>query len=611
MARQDASPAALSFRDPSFTAQANGRAKPSPASPADDLDTLDAFDDINSQEILDLVLHEERQFATQQQQQQQADSAPSPVSANTPAARGNLYPRLAAHIPVQPASAAAAAAASSSLASEGGDELAMLRSENRRLRAEQAGLRAQMATREGEVRIVREHLARTEIDNTKLQEQVAARIALADSARVEAEQRLRREVDRLATALAFQQHDASTAAVQRTPARKAAQQPQKKAAPRGDARFPTAEDFAATPTATATATVSAAPADPPGDEDAGLLAMVADLGPSSGSLAAAALALSQIVRHPADSSATLALFTTHVLTPLHPDSGAEHGQRSAAVHLMLRALDGLPGFRDAWRRALVEDPEAVDVLGAALRGSVEHAGQGDSAAGELAGLLARLLGRLVGLCKDGSVAAGVWRSARVLSLAPLVASPHMPLQGVHGLLQLACKLSATILSAGHPLELERFLLASLGRLRLALVRGEPGAVSAEHMFLVLLASVMTGEASVVLINQMHGFARALVLWFVQEHRALSLAVHGGAGERVRMFVQYAMCLKVVLSEVGDVVELLGGEFDPAFFAFVAACTRLTVGERAFEHAPDIRELAADLLAYVVTEEQALSIQGLE
>ncbi|KAJ1722464.1 hypothetical protein LPJ53_003104 [Coemansia erecta] len=662
MARQDASAAALSFRDPSFTALVNARAKPSPASHDDELDSLDAFDDINSQEILDLVLHEEQQFATQQQQQQQMrqlDAVPSPSPARhaTPPARTNLYPRLAPHIPPtqQPPAPPCVAQSSSS------SELEHLRGENRRLRAEQAALQAQLVTRDGEVRIVREHLARTEIDNTQLQEQLAARIAAAAGAQMEAERRLQREVDRLQTALAFQQHDASTAAAAaagRTPARKPPQARDHEArtprlrASAGHAAFPTAEDFAATPTAAAAGPQDKPPV-LPDDTDAQLLAILTGLGarPADGAasaspgggLVAVALALARVVRCPDDDAAQLAAFSAHVRAllcrPLSSPSAssaepAELAQRAALVHLLLRALAGLPGFRRAWVGALGADEEAarvVDAMGAALRDGLGRAAAAsaeprDALAGELAGLLAQLLLRVVeqsgsskGSSGGGTLGSRVWRASNVLSLAGAVASPHVPLDSVMRLLQLVAALPDGLADAA-PAELERFLLACTGRLRLAFSRAEHGMVEAEHAFLVLLAAVMTGEASVALINGMQGFARALVAWFLDEHAALggcAPADATGVGPvavapgRVDMFVQYVMCLKVVLSEVGDVVELLGGEFDPAFFAFVAACTRLTLGERAFEACPEIRELAADLLAYVVTEDQALTIQSLE
>ncbi|KAJ2361556.1 hypothetical protein IW150_007215, partial [Coemansia sp. RSA 2607] len=350
---------------------------------ADDLD-FDSLDAINSQEILDLVLHEERQFATQQQQHHYHQDHP-PTPTPPPVQRTNLYPRLTQHIPPTPSTPS-------------GDELQRLRAENTRLRAEHNALQAQLSTRDGEVRIVREHLARTEIDNTQLQEMLAARLAAAAKAQHDAERGLRAEIDRLATALAFHQHDAaaSAVAVSRTPARKP---PLTRRADhvKHDA-FPSLEDFSATPTAAAAGSASQTLVNSP-DDDIQLLAILTDIAdaqpdarPPFTGLVSVALALARAVRHP--SAPALSAFSQ--LTRSHLCAvPADHAQRSATVLLLHRAVNRLPGFRDAW----LSDPgtlAVIDVLCDVLRDGVKSAAAADNdVSGACAASAAQLLLRVV------------------------------------------------------------------------------------------------------------------------------------------------------------------------------------------------------------------------
>ncbi|KAJ1944306.1 hypothetical protein FBU59_002638, partial [Linderina macrospora] len=67
------------------------------------------------------------------------------------------------------------------------DDLERLRAENRQILAETEQLRSKLYTKEGEVRIVRENLARTEVENTNLQEQLANQVANVNTEQAKAQ----------------------------------------------------------------------------------------------------------------------------------------------------------------------------------------------------------------------------------------------------------------------------------------------------------------------------------------------------------------------------------------------------------------------------------------
>ncbi|KAJ1756602.1 hypothetical protein LPJ58_003682 [Coemansia sp. RSA 1591] len=193
--------------------------------------------------------------------------------------------------------------------------------------------------------------------------------------------------------------------------------------------------------------------------------------------------------------------------------------------------------------------------------------------------------------------------------------PHLtPGLHLHGLSAILDLLTALIQVSPHtwtllrdaPLHFESLLLSIIKRLRLAFSANEPRMLDTQRKFLVLIASaIVTHETdSKQLINTMHAFVRSLIQWFLDEYHALSGCVDK---KRMTVLCEHLKCLNVILSEVEDVVALLGGDCSPLFFAFVAATTRVTVGD-VFDS--DVCELAADLLAYVVTEEQAMDIQRL-
>ncbi|KAJ2793745.1 hypothetical protein H4S07_006959, partial [Coemansia furcata] len=190
------------------------------------------------------------------------------------------------------------------------------------------------------------------------------------------------------------------------------------------------------------------------------------------------------------------------------------------------------------------------------------------------------------------------------------------LLGVVGLLTTLIQVSSTTWCylCGNPNDFERLLLAIIRRLQAALLANDVLMLDGKRAFLVLIASaiVIHEDDTPALINSMRRFTTGMVQWFLEEHLSLTKSKRPvvDCERRVQVFFEYIKCLNVVLSEVKDVVTLLGGDSSPLFFGFVAACTRMTLGEGVFDGVASIRELAADLLAYVVTEDQAVSIQNL-
>ncbi|KAJ1647208.1 hypothetical protein LPJ64_001393 [Coemansia asiatica] len=582
--------------------------------------------------------------------------------------------RHSPYSPMQPMSAREGgdigidAPSSSSIA----EALEQLKVENARIRAESEQLRAQLYTKEGEVKIVRENLAKTEIDNTHLQERLANQIASSTSLHKELETKLREETERLKTELAFQQQEAQAAAMARTPvSNRSVASMQKKPArstkttsdivssnPASNAQrslasaYPSIEDFVSTPTAASTRSPQVVESaktipfpfeEPAKDEDAKaenteLLRILTDIAsqPSNtrfGFLVSVSIALSRAVRRPS----TEDLDSFHKLVCINlcnSDSDSANYEQSAAVlQLLLRATDTLSEFRSAWlldtsngqpRRA----GQVVLAISASLRKNImfsakidpDHRRSEAASCGSVIRLQCKLLLGILGLPSViDMINEETWPEINPFSLGNcLTLGLHM--DGLQGILELSAVLikeSSFVWTYLHQKsdEYETFLLGSVARLRLAFASEDRLMIDGEHGFLVLVATTMMGpeDASAALINRMKTFARTMVVWFLEEHQALtSNSQHPTADlqRRVQVFYQYVICLKVVLSEISDVVELLDGDYSPMFFAFVAACTRMTVGEGVFSGDPSIRELAADLLAYVVTEEQALSIQNL-
>ncbi|KAJ1829804.1 hypothetical protein LPJ56_000116 [Coemansia sp. RSA 2599] len=550
------------------------------------------------------------------------------------------------------------------------EELERLKMENARIRAESEQLRAQLYTKEGEVKIVRENLARTEIDNTHLQERLANQIASSTLLHKELETKLREEIERLRTELAFQQQEVQAAVMVKTPVSSRSMLGTQKTASRSAkahsvaspnpagsntrslaSTYPSIEDFVATPTAAGTsrppkaaepakamAMSSEEPARDEGakTENAELLRILTDIAsqPSNagfGFLVSVSVALSRAVRRPSNEG----LDSFHKLvcaSLLDTDiDSANHEQSAAVLQLLLRATDALPEFRSAWLLSAPKDqPKRADQVvlaaSAALRRNVMFASRiaaGDREAetcGSVIRLQCKLLLSIIGLPSMlDMINEKTWPDINPFVLGSCFTQGlHMDaLQGILDLAAVLVKESGFVWTflRQKPDEYEMFLLASVTRLRLAFSLDDRLMIDGEHGFLVLVATTMMGpeDASAALINRMKAFARTMVVWFLEEHQTLTSSRQHSTADmqrRIQVFRQYVICLKVVLSEISDVVELLDGDFSPTFFAFVAACTRMTVGESAFAGDPSIRELAADLLAYAVTEEQALSIQNL-
>ncbi|KAJ1736045.1 hypothetical protein LPJ61_000188 [Coemansia biformis] len=549
------------------------------------------------------------------------------------------------------------------------EELKRLREENIRMRADQDLLRAQLYTKEGEVKIVRENLTRTEIENTHLQERLANQIASSAASQAQVETGLKAEIERLRTELLFQQHEAKTVATPstKTPVRRPSARSVSTAgtpasfrgARSGSNGYPSIEDFNSTPVAPSSVPEStpsrasksqtrlklphdqAAAGSPDkrarqADETAAqLLKILAGIAkrPSAefGQLMLLAVQLSETARD--DRPCAIEAFHAQACAALGRASEAGRFELLEAVlRLLLQTIDSLPEIRDRWlldeagstaggpRRAL----RVVDVVCATLRTSVaaaaglRRASTGSAACGRAIAAHVELLLRVAAQQPAAALDRDVWGEFSPCELAAhFTAGLH--LRGLSAVLEL---LAALIQSSpatwsrlrGDPAQFERLLLSVLKRLRLAFVADEARILDSQRKLLVLVAAaILTHEEdSRMLINAMPQFAVALVRWFLDEHAALVGPRADGAaeGRRAGVFCELLKCLNVVLSEVADVAVLLGGDSSPLFFAFVAATTRMTFGEGPFVGQPDARELAADLLAFVVTEEQALAIQGL-
>ncbi|KAJ2806554.1 hypothetical protein H4R20_001646 [Coemansia guatemalensis] len=588
------------------------------------------------------------------------------------------------------------------------DEMRRLREENARMRAEHDSLRAQLYTKEGEVKIVRDNLAKTEIENTHLQERLANQISASTAAQEQAEKSLSAEIERLKTQLLFQQHEVQAATASQTPTRTATPRSVRAARSPSSGRkgaYPSFEEFMATPkqptrttsasalsktpqtstpqqrqktrpkhsaSATSNSPQSSTPLQRQKRQPEHVASVASPIGRASDieSQAAESAAgllemLTRIAQHPADAefgglmllavqlakaarapdSETISAFHAQACNMLdHLSRPSGHKQLESVVGLLLQAVD-LPAICSPWLLDMSQheiggsaDQENRTVVGGhyrlgqlctvlskALQADVaasvklRHGGRESAACGRAISAQVRLVVRLIGLQPAAALGNDVWAQFSVHSLAVHIA-PGLHLAGLSAVLELVTVLIQASPQAwqhlrDHPPRFEQLLVAALKRLRLAFARNESRMLDAHRKLLVLIASaiVTQEEDSRSLINATRQLTVALVRWFLDEHTTLTgtcnMPPHAEQ-KRVAVFCEHIKCLNVILSEVDDVVALLGGDESPLLFAFIAASTRMTFGERPFAGLPALQELAADLLAYVVTEDQALSIQDL-
>ncbi|KAJ2695215.1 hypothetical protein H4218_005299 [Coemansia sp. IMI 209128] len=354
-----------------------------------------------------------------------------------------------------------------------------------------------------------------------------------------------------------------------------------------------------------------------------------------GSLVSLSAQLSRAVRAPA--SRQLSTFHSMACDALVSSASKSGGfeQLGATVHLLLQAVNSLPEFRAAWLFGATEPPlssgaelscisQLSCAAGTALVGSIYTTAKMRTDSSESVvcsaaiGLLCQLLIRLIGLQPSAALSSEMWRGFNPSKLAQYFTRGLCldGLLGVVGLLTTLIQVSPTTWGylRGSPGDFERLLLAIMRRLQVASLANDALMLDGKRAFLVLIASaIVTHETDTpVLINSMRRFTMGMVQWFLDEHALLTRRRWAVADSerRVQVFFEYIKCLNVVLSEIKDVVVLLGGDNSPLFFGFVATCTRMTLGEGVFDGVAPIRELAGDLLAYVVTEDQAVSIQNL-
>ncbi|KAJ2494059.1 hypothetical protein IWW37_000137 [Coemansia sp. RSA 2050] len=554
------------------------------------------------------------------------------------------------------------------------------------MRAEAEQLRAQLYTKEGEVKIVRENLARTEMDNTHLQEQLINQQTGAMAHSRQQEKELQAEIERLRTELVFTQHEAKAEAMAKVQMTWTASTPRpvvaaarsgldvRGAALNGTLRngtsspttYPSVEDFMSVPKTlpksamaeTPTLAQSAHPLSSvssrfsersarSGDSSVNtdtstaalldILSGIAELPNAAGfgSLVSLSAQLSRAVRDPASKQlSTFHLMACDALVSSASKSGGFE-QLGATVHLLLQVISSLSEFRAAWLLGAAEPPlssgaeltcisQLSCAAGTALLDSIyatakmrTNSSEGVVCSAAIA-LLCQLLVRLIGLQPSAALGSEVWRGFDPSKLTQYF-TPGLCLDGllgVVGLLTTLIQVSPTTWGylRGNSGDFERLLLAIMRRLQVASLANDVLMLDGKRAFLVLIASaIVTHENDTpVLINSMRRFTVGMVQWFLEEHALLTRRkwVVADSERRVQVFFEYIKCLNVVLSEIKDVVVLLGGDNSPLFFGFVAACTRMTLGEGVLDGVAPIRELAADLLAYVVTEDQAASIQNL-
>ncbi|KAJ1994102.1 hypothetical protein GGI25_000861 [Coemansia spiralis] len=575
------------------------------------------------------------------------------------------------------------------------EEVERLRIENERMRTETEQLKVQLYTKEGEVRIVRENLARTEINNTHLQEQLANQISNSATEQKLAEKKLQGEIERLKTELFFQQQEAQVAAISvngnQTPhaagsTPRLAQRSHVEKENTNDAQinsktvdgYPSVQDFSSTPkmqSLTSKTIYEAMSSDSPTPygttqqsksyKDASLqaksqnslayetnivlfeiLQTIADQSSMGfSSLVALSIQLSNAIREPSrEQINAFQSSACDTISKLALDKS--YSQLTAVLMLLLRILSTLNGFCTMWildsklpeTTASIQDDAAMasvgsgqhrisqlcTVLRSSLQDSIQVASKMRSESSEstdcgmAVSLQSKLLARIISLQPAAALNDKAWSEFNLcLEIEPFL-TPSFDLNALLGILELVTTLVRVSTAAwgfihSAPREFEKLLLAIVRRLRIAFTEGNSLVLEGERSLLVLIASaIVTHEDDTpLIINAMKRFTVALVQWFIDEHKILtSKHLAANATRRLQVFFEYAKCLNVVLSEVDDVAELLGGDNSPLFYSFVAACTRMSIGESAFAGLTSMRDLAADLLAYVVTEEQALSIQNL-
>ncbi|KAJ1753792.1 hypothetical protein LPJ79_000079 [Coemansia sp. RSA 1821] len=487
------------------------------------------------------------------------------------------------------------------------EEIRRLKEENLRMQAESESLKAQLYTREGEVKIVRENLARTEIENTHLQERLANQISSATAAHKQAEASLTAEIERLRTELLFKQHEAKTG---QTPVRSSTPRTgnMRSSLSTGATAYPEIDDFMSTPRRTLTKTsLSSPPASIPKvssqqpKRDQGvstsehsyseatsplldILTSIAKL-PSTefSGLVRLASELPKAVRSPE----SIQGFHELACNMIHQISSANsHEQLEAVLQLLLQAIDRLPETRDLWLLNQNRLGQLSAVACQVLQMDVEAAAQlkrgsrQSMCCGRSIAATARLLVRLIGLQPTAALDSETWESFDLGAFARYL-MPSLTLHGLTGILELLTTLVQASPSVWKQLQskFEELMLALVKRLRLAFAQNEPQMLDSQHKFLVLIASaIVTHEKeSSKLINSSRRFTRALIQWFIDEHSAITNQ-RVADGKRVAVLCEHMRCLNVILSEADDVVALLDGDTSPTYYAFVAAATRITFGE---------------------------------
>ncbi|KAJ2898843.1 hypothetical protein IWW38_001223 [Coemansia aciculifera] len=582
------------------------------------------------------------------------------------------------------------------------DELVRLRAENERMRAETEQLRAQLYTKEGEVIIVRENLAKTEIDNTHLQEQLTNQITGAAARMQHFEKELKEEIERLKTELVFKEHEAKAEAMAKA---QLAQSARATSTPRSVASrsaidvsrgvagqpsgtqfsggtlspitYPSMEDFMSLPKPLPRSAGPATPTMTPGsarplsigskfsDKGAGhggrgnahseasmtalldILTGIADLPntASFGGLISLSAQLSRAVRDPAPKQlSSFHLMACQTLTASASSTGGFE-QLGATAQLILQVVGALSEFRTAWlvgssEPSGLQHPSSSSAFGlrctsqlAAAAGTallestravakMRPSSMESAVCSAAIASLCQLLNRVIGFQPVAALDSEVWAEFNPSEIGQYF-TPGLGLDGLLGVVGLLTTLiqvspTAWAFLRDSPSNFERLLLAIMRRLQVAFLANDALMLDGKRAFLVLIASaIVTHESDTpMLINSMRKFTTGMVQWFLEEHLSLTRSAASrpmavaDCERRVQVFFEYIKCLNVVLSEVKDVVALLGGDNSPLFYGFVAACTRMTLGEGVFDGVESIRELAADLLAYAVTEDQAIAIQNL-
>ncbi|KAJ2547758.1 hypothetical protein EV175_005086, partial [Coemansia sp. RSA 1933] len=576
------------------------------------------------------------------------------------------------------------------------EEIERLRAENEHMRAETDQLKAQLYTKDGEVRIVRDSLSRTEINYTQLQEQLANQKSKSEAEYKLVKGKLQSEIDRLKTEMFFHQQEAQMVAISASGTTSATQTPNAikrsstternasaSAKPTSSRamEYPTMEDFSSPPNQTnaagfgamnrtapdtptpKTAATRAPPAPQPNtlnsvthQTNSTLLEMLQSVVDQSDAefsdMVSLSIQLFGVARNP--SATQIDVFQSsvcRVLTKLAQD--ASYRQLAAVVRLLLQALTSLDDFCAIWLhdstiyeagdQKMMNLPSSstvgnqrlcqlASVLNFTLRTTIRATPMRQSAGSKgttdfamAVSLQCKLISRLISAQPEAALGDNVWKTFDpCLETTPLL-TPSLNLEALVGVLELVTVLIQVSLEAWRfvrsaPGNFEQFLLATTRRLQRAFAENDDLVLDGERSLLVLIASaIVTHEDDThMLVNGMKRFTTALVQWFIDERQALTTKhkdrrhSHNqqqlDGSRRLQVFFEYTKCLNVVLSEVDDVAELLGGDNSPLFFAFVATCTRMSIGEGAFAELSSMRELAADLLAYVVTEEQAQSIQ---